>query len=89
MGENLNVPIYLDKELVLDLLASLDDGFACAETIRTDDNNVDVSSKKGGVGFNTGLLLGLGLNLGVSKEIHNQRVQAKLQNLENIILMGQ
>ncbi len=67
MGENLNVPIYLDKELVLDLLASLDDGFACAETIRTDDNNVDVSSKKGGVGFNTGLLLGLDLNLGVSK----------------------
>ena len=48
----LNMPIYLDTNLLLDLLASIDDGFSAARKVTTDkvesQNSYNLNHFKGG-----------------------------------------
>ena len=61
----LNIPIYLDTNLLLDLLASLEDGFSTVSNITTSNVENESTAKKGGIGLPT-QLLNLGAN--ISKE---------------------
>ncbi|MGN0105431.1 DUF6414 family protein [Methanobrevibacter ruminantium] len=61
----LNIPIYLDTNLLLDLLASIDDGFSIVSEITTNNVENENTAKKGGIGLPT-QLLNLGFNF--SKE---------------------
>ena len=47
----LNMPIYLDTNLLLDLLASIDDGFSAAKKITTDKVESQNSYNRGNIGF--------------------------------------
>lgn len=61
-----NIPIYLDIDLLLDLLASIEDGFKIANKITTSESDEKNSKQKGTIGFLSGQLINLGL--GTSKE---------------------
>lgn len=68
-NNNLGIPIYLDTNTLLDLLASMENGFNVATTIETQSkvtNNKD-SSKEGNFGINFHTILNIGLK-GTSKE---------------------
>lgn len=61
----LNIPIYLDTNLLLDLLASLEGGFSTVSKITTSNSENENTAKKGGIGLPI-QLLNLGAN--ISKE---------------------
>ena len=61
----LNKTIYLDTNLLLVLLASLEDGFSTVSNITTSNVENESTAKKGGIGLPT-QLLNLGAN--ISKE---------------------
>lgn len=44
----LKIPIYLDTNLLLDLLASLEDGFSTVSKITTNNVENENTTKKGG-----------------------------------------
>lgn len=56
-----NIPIYLDIDLLLDLLASLEDGFSTFKKINTTENNEQNISNQGNVGFSFGQFFSFGL----------------------------
>ncbi len=58
----LGIPIYLDTNTLLDLLASMEDGFSYASTIETRENESKTSgsSKEGNFGINFYTILKLG-----------------------------
>ena len=58
----LNMPIYLDTNLLLDLLASIDDGFSSAKKITTDKVESQNSYNRGNIGFSA-YLFDFGINL--------------------------
>lgn len=58
----LNMPIYLDTNLLLDLLASIDDGFSAAKKITTDEVESQNSYNRGHIGFSA-YLFDFGINL--------------------------
>ena len=54
----LKIPIYLDTNLLLDLLASLEDGFSTVSKITTNNVENENTTKKGGFGLPTKTLDG-------------------------------
>ena len=63
---NYNIPIYLDIDILLDLLDSLEDGFSTVNKITTNETKNEDSSKKWSLGFGSGQLFNFGF--GNSKE---------------------
>lgn len=55
-----NIPIYLDIDLLLDLLASLEDGFSTASRITASENSKMDTTNQGNIGFSLGQFFNLG-----------------------------
>lgn len=70
----LGIPIYLDTNTLLDLLASMEDGFSTASTTITRENESKTSgsSKEGNFGINFYTILKLGLKGPTNEEIVDQ-----------------
>lgn len=62
--KNLGIPIYLDTNTLLDLLASMENGFSKANKTTTSniESSSSLSTKGGGFGINFSSLIQLGLN---------------------------
>lgn len=88
MPNNLNIPIYLDTNLLLDLLASLEGGFSTAQKITTDttDSKQESSSKNGNIGIGSGILLRL--NLEGSKEKSENKTEKQIAETEKYYTYG-
>ncbi len=69
-GEHLGIPIYLDTNTLLDLLASMEDGFSTASKRITRDNQSEANeiSGEGSFGIKAYSLLKLGLKGSVGKK---------------------
>jgi hypothetical protein len=74
---DLSVPIYLNQQIVFDLLAIIEDGFSTLHTIKT--SSVDAESQKNNISGSVGLsnvfaLLGVSFKDEHSTERNNQKV---------------
>ncbi|MEA4957221.1 hypothetical protein SDC9_08476 [bioreactor metagenome] len=87
-----NIPIYLDIDLLLDLMASIDDGFTNVEKITTHDKQSENSevSKGGNVGFSLGSFFKFGFdaskndlkgkNSGINSEMEKYHTYGSMMN---------
>ena len=73
----LNIPIYLDTNLLLDLLASLEDGFSTVSKITTNNVENENTTKKGGFGLPTLINLGFGFSKENSSNTENFSTEEK------------
>lgn len=72
----LNIPIYLDTNLLLDLLASLENGFSTVSNITTSNVENESTAKKGGIGLPT-QLLNLGANISKENSSNTENVSTE------------
>lgn len=79
---HLGIPIYLDTNTLLDLLASMEDGFSAATTTVTRENESKTSgiSGEGNFGINIYTLLRLGFKGSANKETKDEATEERKED---------